>query len=101
MNGAIVTTMVVLSVLSWGGFQVYDYVTMTEAEKFLLANIEALTEEEGTAASYCYAQDDFGPMEERVWFLPCDPRTSGSKIYPCPEKEVWSRQKGARDRCTK
>lgn len=37
----------ILGTMSYGGIVAYNFVTMTEQERFLIENIEALTQEEG------------------------------------------------------
>lgn len=38
--------------LGYGSYTAYDYITMTDAERFLLQNIEALTSGEGGGVSH-------------------------------------------------
>lgn len=63
------------------------------------ANVEALTQEEGTKVDYCYIDNhDYGKWESAVF---CSSQTNSSTIYPC-EHESWGYKcKGQTDRCTK
>ncbi len=62
-----------------------------------LANIEALTQGEGTAVDDCVASSTVGA---EFGFLPrCDDRTTKGMLYPCKTTEYI--QKGVMTLCTK
>lgn len=98
-NVRLLLGVILLGIVSFCVFSVYDYVTMSANDRFLLANIEALTQDEGTAVGYCYVDEVNGPKEKRVWFDECNWNTSASRIFPCPERSNFG-IKGNRDRCT-
>lgn len=89
-----------LGAISFGAFSAYQNITMSDEEKFLLANIEALTQTEGTAVGYCNERDSNVPKDKREWFYECNIFTSSSTIYPCPQSQSFS-GKAKQDRCTK
>jgi hypothetical protein len=54
-------------------------------ETLLMANVEALTEEEeGIDIDDCFSEINEGDMD---WAIKCDPRTSYKKIFNCSEKQ--------------
>jgi hypothetical protein len=62
-----------------------------------LAQIEALADEGGTPANYCYVKTySSGELIKRI---PCDSRTDASTIYPCEDMRLD--YYGSQDRCTK
>lgn len=62
-----------LGAMSFGVFSAYDYVTMNEDEKFLLANIEALTQLEpgGGTQYYRLRTVGCGTMSMHDWIPYC------------------------------
>ncbi|MDR2773237.1 MAG: hypothetical protein LBC19_00595 [Tannerella sp.] len=62
-----------------------------------LAQIEALADEGGTAADYCYVKTY--SSTQLTTKIPCDSRTNASTIYPC-ESARYDHY-GSQDRCTK
>jgi hypothetical protein len=55
-------------------------------ETLLMTNVEALTEEEGTPVSKCYA-DNMQIDGTHDWVFVCNQKTSDEMIYPCPKEK--------------
>lgn len=68
-----------------------------ECNELLMANVEALTQnEEGTPVGDCYTMGSIGMSEN---LKRCDERTSNKMLYPCPQSSVPGPQ-GVRGTCT-
>ena len=85
--------------MSYAGYMGYERVTMSEAERFMQANVEALTLNEGTPSHSCARRSGpNGKLEQRMF---CDSRTSATMIYPCPmASSVDFYVDGNMDRCS-
>lgn len=66
--------------MSFGAFSAYDYATMSEEERFLLANIEALTSDEVLEGKICRYKGTTSYGD----YLPCT--ASYPNIGPCGER---------------
>jgi len=92
---------VLFCAMGYTGYTAYEKMTMSEAEKFMKANIEALTLGEPTPAGSCARRSGISgsKYEERMF---CDARTDGSTIYPCPTTASLDYyREGNMDRCTR
>ena len=68
-------------------------------ETLLMANVEALTEEEGTPVGNCYTEKE-GIIGFPEMVDVCNSETSDEMIYPCPKDQKMV-LKGVRGVCTK
>lgn len=84
-----------LGTVCYGVQSMNDRVVLTD---LALENVEALAQDEGTKAGYCYVNGGGNEFVHKVF---CDSKTSNNMIYPCPA-ESWGRYlESAKDRCTK
>lgn len=63
-----------------------------------LANIEALSQTEGTAVGDCYISSPFNG--EAGWYVFCDDKTTNSMIYPRASQKTYGHA-SVTSKCTK
>lgn len=63
-----------------------------------LANIEALANESGTSAKWCFIRQSYGVNNKHTLF--CDDRTKDDEIFSCPAESFGVAVEASKDRCT-
>ena len=96
----ILVASVLFCAMGYTGYTAYEKIAMSEAEKFMQANVEALTLGEPTPAGTCARRS--GPSGKYGNRMFCDSRTNGTMIYPCPTTDSNDLYiEGNMDRCTR
>lgn len=75
----------ILSLSTYVGIETYNYMTMTESERLILQNIEALTQEESYPLGTCIMPIS---SQDGVQIMPCDSRTTNDRLYNCPRTSI-------------